>query len=330
MTTNTPEADSAPLKRNLFLLLLFVVVFVIVRLVIQPINNTDYQSFQRALDFVVKGQPPYAEPQYWSFPWLAWILLPVHYQPIETWLALEIAIFVAVMFDLGKPFSLLMLIHPIFIVLIASSNPEWLVIGPGLWLLYRFPRGWTRGLAWILLSTKPQALAFLLVFDGIQALLERDWRAILLLGIVVIAGFLAYPNFLQNIHGGAWSATTIAHFGIIGALIASVAVLALRWNRRADIRTICLLLAPLWAPYMLQYSYMTLLFIMRSASLLRVALFTVGSIIIVAIFWKDYHVSEHLGTLGMVLLAALLAPASKPYFILAERTRSSTVFSNIG
>jgi hypothetical protein len=298
-------------QRNLFLVALFLVVFVIVRLVVRPINNTDYLVFQRALDSLSSGHSPYAEWQFISLPWSAWLMLPLHYQPLETWLALEVAIFVVVMLDLGSPLSLLMLIHPIFIVLIASANPEWLMVGPGLWLLYRYPRGWTRGLAWVLLSGKPQAVAFLLVFDGIQALRERDWKAIVVMGSVAVAGFLAYPEFFKNVQTGFgyWSMTTIAHFGVSGAALATAVILALRWRRRADLRTLCLLLAPIWVPYMLQYSYMTLLFVMRGASFLRILVFTIGSLAIVAIFWKDFHVSEHLGTLGMVLLAALLAPA---------------------
>jgi hypothetical protein len=42
---------------------------------------------------------------------------------------------------------LLLLLNPIFITLLASSNAEWLWVGPGLWLLYRTPKGWARGLA---------------------------------------------------------------------------------------------------------------------------------------------------------------------------------------
>ncbi len=60
---------------------------------------------------------------------------------------------------------------------------------------------------------------------------------------------------------------------------------------------------------MLQYSYTATAFTMRGAGLLRTVIYVVASLILMILFWQNYHVAEHVGALGMVLLAAILAPA---------------------
>jgi hypothetical protein len=51
------------------------------------------------------------------------------------------------------------------------------------------------------------------------------------------------------------------------------------------------------------------IFTMRGAGWWRNALYLAASIGLVAVFWRDYHTSEQAGILGMILLAAVLAPA---------------------
>lgn len=313
----SPNFGKAPTHRtthNLFIAMLFVIVFIAARVSLQPINNTDYNITVEGLRAFLRGQSPYVSASYYMPPWSAVLLAPLANQPLVTWLALDVAIWVAITFDLGTPAGLLLLLHPAFIALIASSNQEWLLIGPGLWLLYRAPKGWLRGIAWLLLACKPQTTVFLLLFDGWDALRERDWKAVgLTIGIALVS-LLSYPQFFDRLvhpydNAFGWSATILPNYGIVGAVLATLIVIALRWTRLMDRKTLGLMLSPVWSPYMLEYSYVSTSFTMRGAGWLRTTLYLVGSIVLAYLFWRDYHVAEQIGAFGMVLLAALLAPS---------------------
>ncbi|HVO70667.1 MAG TPA: hypothetical protein VMT24_11510 [Aggregatilineaceae bacterium] len=308
--TTEPESFLENHKRTIFLIALFLVIFISVRLVIHPVNTTDYTSHVTGLKALWNGQNPYiVSPNYYMPPWSLVFLSPLADQPPETWLALAVAIFVTEIMDLGGPAGLLLLLHPVFYTLISSSNPEWLLVGPGLWLLHRAPRGWGRGLAWLLLACKPQTTLFLLLFDGWTALRQRDWCAFGLAGITAGGTLLLFPQvFSRLLRPFDWSATVLSNYGLVGALVATAVILALRWTRRADRETLGLLLAPIWSIYMLEYSYTATLFTLRRAGWLRTALFVAGGIGLAYLFWQGFHVSEPIGTLGMVVLAALLAP----------------------
>jgi hypothetical protein len=237
---------------------------------------------------------------------------PLGILPIETWLALSVALFVSALIDLGKPSALLLLIHPFFIAVLSSANPEWLYIGTGLWLLYRAPKGWGRGLAWLLLTCKPQTSAILLLFDGWDALRQRDWKAFGLAASVAAISWMMYPQFLSQLSHRLdidWSASVIFHYGVPGAAIMTALIVAIRWRRLDDRKTLGLLLGPVWSPYMLEYGLAAILFTMRQAGWLRTTAYLIISLGLVALFWHDYHVAEQVGVIGMVLLAAVLAPA---------------------
>jgi hypothetical protein len=317
MTNQTTSDDSrSPIlslhkhRRSILILLFFVAVYIAARLLIHPINVLDYYTTTRGVNAFLQGQSPYTVIGYFMPPWSVIFLAPLANQPIETWLALDIAIFAAMILDLGKPSGLLLLLHPAFLTLLASSNQEWLLIGPGLWLLYRAPRGWLRGLAWLLLTCKPQAVIVLLIFDGWDALRTRDWRAIGLAAVVAIVGVAVYPEILQRLLVPLdWSLSVVSSYGLIGAAIATVIIVGLRRNKLADRKTLGLLLSPVWTPYMLQYSYCAVAFTLRGAGIVRTVAYVIASLALAVIYWQHYHVAEQIGALGMVLLAALLAPA---------------------
>lgn len=307
----SPSSDR-PNSRRWFVVALFIVVFVSVRLFIPPIFNTDYINSELALRAILRGQSPFISPNWLMPPWAAFFLMPLVNEPLNTWLALTIALFVAISFDLGGPSALLLLAQPAFVLLVASGNPEWLLVGPGLWLLYRAKRGWLRGLAWLLLACKPQTTIFVLVFDGWKAFRARDWKAFSLSGVVALGSVALYPQFLGRLAGIArWSSSTLPTYGIAAAIIATAIILVLRLNRLRDLKTIGLMLGQIWAPYMLEYSYVAVAFTMRGAGWWRTGLYIIGSIGLAAIFWQNYHTTEAAGILGMTLLAALLAPAYK-------------------
>lgn len=302
--------DLEPRARAAFLAALFVMIFVCVRAFIKPINDVDYQVHILALKSFWQGQGPYAVFGFLEPPWSIFFQAPLVNQPLETWLALAVALFVTIIIDLGTPAGLLQIAHPIFITLIASSNPEWLLVGPGLWLLYRTPKGWGRGLAWLFLACKPQSTFVLLLFDGWDALRTRDWKAILLSAAVAIGAMLLFPQPLGRLlvpHD--WSASVLANWGFLGAVGVTVVILAIRRQRLPDYKTLGILLAPVWTPYTLEYNYAAVLFTLRGAGWLRNIIYLVGGFVLAYLFWRDYHVAEQVGALGMLLLAAVLAPA---------------------
>ncbi|GEM_PF-1063607 len=317
----SPNRDPAELtfweryKRPIFIAALFVVIFISARLTIRPINNIDYGVHVRALQALRMGQNPYDVGGYFLPPWDGLLLAPLAYEPLETWLSLGVALLVAATLDIGSPSGLLLLLHPVFVTLIASSNPEWLFVGSGLWLLYRAPRGWGRGLAWLLLTGKPQTTAIMLAFDGLDALRQRDWKAIGLSAVVALGSVALYPQVFRAFTTAVgstrttWSPTVVSNWGILAAILVTMLIVAIRWHRREDRKTLGLLLAPVWSPYMVQYNYMATIFTMRRAGWLRNIVYLAASIGLAALFWRDYHVAEQIGVLGMVLLAAIMAPA---------------------
>jgi uncharacterized membrane protein len=152
----------------------------------------------------------------------------------------------------------------------------------------------------------------LLLVDGWQALKERDWKAFVLAGVPAVVSSALYPTFFSRISHTeqfSWSVSTLGAYGILAAVLAAVVLAAMRWTRRKDLKTLAILLGPVWTPYMLQYSCTAVLFTMRKAGWLRNIIYLLASIGLAALFWRDYHSYEPLGVLGMVLLAALLAPA---------------------
>src|SRR5258706_3474294 len=294
----------------LLLAVVFVGIFVVARLLVHPLNTLDYSTFTRGVKAAWQGDSPYSVIGYFMPPWSVLFLSPDVNQPVETWLALDIAFFATAILDLGTPAGLLLLLHPGFITLFASSNAEWLLIGPGLWLLYRTQRGWGRGLAWLLLTCKPQSALVLLLFDGWEALRQRDWKAIGLAAVVALISFAIYPQFFTQITTPLdWSLSVLARFGVLGAIAVTGLIVAIRWKRRDDRKTLGLLLSPVWTPYMLQYSYTATALQIPGCALLRTVIYVVASLILMILFWQNYHVAEHIGALGMVLLAAILAPA---------------------
>ncbi len=297
--------------RTWFIAALFIVVFFAVRIAIPTWNTTDYDNYTGALRTFLNGGSPYQFDYYYLPPWAAFILAPIAQQPLATWLALYVAIFVAAMIDLGELSALLLILTPTFFALIFSSNPEWLFVGTGLWLIYRLPRGWGRGLAWLLLTCKPQTTVLFLLFDGIDALRQRDWKAIGLAAFVSIGTTALYPDFLFRLSRPVllWSMGLYVNYGLVAAIAATIGILLLRRRSRLpDLKTLGLLLMPIWAPDLVEYSYLGVVFTMRKAGWIRNSFYIIGCLVLAYRFWRDFHIAEPIGALGMVLLAALLAP----------------------
>src|SRR5258708_38246496 len=233
-------------RRDLLLTAFFVAAFVIASLLVHPINVVDYSTFTGGIKAAWQGRSPYSMTGFFMPPWSLIPMTPLTLLPVEVWLALDVAIAATMILDLGTWPGLLLLFHPAFITLIASANAEWLLIGPGLWLLYRARRGWGRGLAWLLLTCQPPALLILLILDGWDALRTRDWKAFALAAPVALVRVAIYPDFFQRIRVPLdWSLSVISHFGVIGAVLVTLVILALRWGRLPERKTPRLLLAQL-------------------------------------------------------------------------------------
>ncbi len=153
----------------------------------------------------------------------------------------------------------------------------------------------------------------LLVFDGWLAIKMRDWKAFLVAGIVAVISLVIYPQFFHQITIPLdWSISVLARYTIIGAIYVTGVIVILRRNKLSDYRTLGIQLSPVWTPYILQYSYVATAFTMRKAGLVRNIIYVLACLGLAVVYWQGYHVAEHVGALGMVLLAALLAPADKP------------------
>ena len=297
-------------SRRIPIAIIFILIFVSALVAFKPINNTDYLTNIEALHNVTRGIDPYFGHFLVIPPWAFILMLPISTQPLNVWLALTIALFVTMVIDLGSWSALWLMLSPAFLALVASSNVEWIMIGSGLWLSYRSGnRGYARGVAWLLLTCKPQTTFIFLIFDGIRAVHQRDWRAFAVSGTVAGICLAIWPGFLNNMGVfQMFSVSTVYYYGVPGALLATLFIVAVRWSRRSDWRTLGLLLAPLWTPYMLEYSLLASAFTVRRGGWLRIILYVVGSLAAAGRFWQQYHVAEPAGALAMVLLAAVLAP----------------------
>lgn len=305
----TSNGSDSRVRRLLFMLVTLVVVFLAARIAIRAINNNDYLIYSAALNAVLNNQNPYLVQGYFTPPWTLFVLMPLAGQPIETWLALTVALFVVFVLDVGQPTALIQLVHPVFITLIASSNPDWILTGTGLWLLSRWPQGWGRGLAWIFLASKPQTNLLLLVFDGLVAIRDRDWKAVLLAGSVAVTAILVIPPDLSILNAShPWSLSVYWHYGVSGAALMTVLIIVLRWTRRRDYKTLGLLLTHVWTPFSLQYHYVVFLFAMRNAGLLRNVLYLAVGFGLALLTWQNYKTIEHLGMAAMLVLTAVMAP----------------------
>lgn len=308
--TSVEDRTEPSQRRALFILAVFIITFLTARLVIQPINTTDFDVHIRGLTAFWQGQNPYAA-DYVTPPWSLLLLTPLMQQPLQTWLALSITLFVCMIIDLGRPAGFVTLIHPVIMTLIASANPEWIYIGTGLWIIHRFPNGWGRGVGWLFLTCKPQTAFLFLLVDGVMALRERDWRAVVISGAVAVGSVLLVPdylNFLQTRLHMLWSVSVMYHLGVVGAVVVTVIILVLRAKRVGDLKTLALLLAPVWTPYIQVYSYMAVLFTMRRVGWAGQVLFFAVSLAAVWAFWQSKGALEYVPPLIFVLMASLLAP----------------------
>jgi hypothetical protein len=311
--------DLPPWQRYLVLLVVFAITAALALQIVAPINDFDWRMFSQGLRYQLSGQNPY--PLGWELeehyefyypPWAALFFWPLANAPVDWIVALDVAILIVLVLDVGRPPALLLILQPMFYLLLASGNIELLSGGLGVWLILLDVKGWKRGLALLLLAIKPQTMILLLLLEGIRTLVERDWRAIAVaggIGGVALGAFpLWLPNVFWNQHGaGGSSFSIIGAGGLPMALLFTVAVLILMWKRWDEWRALAILLSLVWTPYVMPFSYVTLFFVMLRSAWWRVVAFVGGSIALLPVFFYDYHSKERVGVAMFLLMAALLS-----------------------
>ena len=340
-----PFSPSVPRHSSLyplFLVVLFVVSTITAYTAIQPINHLDWVTTSQFLRYMTRFQDPYDETlsmdsdllvydvEYESLPYAPWAVFyfgPIAYFSTRLILALSIAAFVIVMVDFGKPFALMLILHPTFWMLLASGNTDFLVNGVGLWLIFRGARGWQMGVVIMLLAIKPQVLPFLIVLECVRILWERDWKTALTMALIFGISVALFPRWLDwplDIlssyfdvirgvktgndvkFGGGYPFSVFGAWGVLPALAVTAAILLLMRRRLTEWRTLAVLLSFVWTTYVNPYSYSVLLILFRKTPVWRTALYLVLSLATLPFLFVEWHRYERYGVLAFLLLAAWL------------------------
>lgn len=327
----------------LFLAVLFMVSTLTAYLAVRPINHLDWVTTSQFLRYMTRLQDPYDDTlsmdsdllvydvEYESLPyapWSAFYFGPLAYVSTRMILALSVAAFVVVMVDFGKPFALVLILHPTFWMLLASGNTDFLVNGIGLWLIFRGMRGWRMGVVIMLMAIKPQVLPFLIALEGVRIVWERDWKTVLTMALIagtslaLFPGWLDWPldtlsSYLDVIRGvktaddvkfgGGYPFSVFGAWGVLPALVVTAAVLLLMRRRLTEWRTLAVLLGFVWTTYVNPYSYSVLLILFRKTPVWRIALYLALSLATLPVLFVEWHRYERIGVLAFLLLAAWLA-----------------------
>ncbi|MBN1203176.1 MAG: hypothetical protein JXJ20_15100 [Anaerolineae bacterium] len=328
----------------LFLTLVFLTSLAIAYLFVPVINHDDWVRTAQNLRYMWRGQDAYLDPwpddfqidqdlqaydiPFWGSigysPWMMFYFGVLIYATARVVIALNVACWMVIILDSGRPAALILILHPAFIMLWASANIGFLVNGVGLWLICRDVRGWRRGTVLMLIAIKPQVMPLLLVLEGLRTLWERDWEAVLTMaGIFAVSVSLfptwlfdTLPTYLSGIGGGGVTTSdrTLAGYSFsvfgawgAGAALAVTAFILLCMRRRlTEWRTLAVLLGFAWTPYVNLYSFAVLLILFRKAPAWRVLLYLVIGFGIGQYAFVEFHTRERIGTLVFLLAAAAL------------------------
>lgn len=324
----------------LFLAILFVSSWWIAYAGVTPINDVDWNRVGQQVRNMWRGETPYCSPwcrfehdqfdadipvddtvwrtQVYS-PWVMFYFAPLAYAHVRAILALGVALWIVIVMDSGRPPALILIVHPAFLMLLASANVDFIINGTGLWLIYRGVRGWRRGATLMFILIKPQVLIFVVALEGLRALWERDWEAILtMLGIAGVSIAL-FPRWLTGtvpgyvgITQGTVEGANVYPFSIVGAwgplaaIGMTVVVLVLMRHRLTEWRTLAVFMCFVWTPYINPYSYAIVLVLFRKTPAWRSLLYLVLSLATLPFLFNEFHTRERYGVLIFLVLALLL------------------------
>jgi hypothetical protein len=323
----------------LFLAVLFVTSLVMAYIWISPINHYDWITTEQFIRYMTRLKNPYAENlpmdkdllpygihyQYLPYsPWTLFYFGIIGYATTRLIVALTIAAWIAMIVDIGKPITLILILHPIFLMLWASSNIDLLVNGVGLWLILRGVRGWRLGVTIMLIAIKPQVLPLLLLLEGARLVWERDWEAMLTIAGIFGLSVALFPKWLDwlgtlpssiNIlHGNtipkntpcSYSFSVFGAWGMGPALVVSAVILLIMRRRLREWRILAVILGLVWTPYVNPYSFAVLLILFYKTPAWRTLLFWGISIASLFILFTEYHTHERYGVLLFLLLTTIL------------------------
>lgn len=94
----------------------------------------------------------------------------------------------------GFLLKLLFVVSPPILILVAASNINGFTLGIGLLGLLSNNGKWVRGISWAFLLLRPQDSIGILIYDGIQALRQRDYLAFLTCGVIVVLPIIFSVN----------------------------------------------------------------------------------------------------------------------------------------
>lgn len=326
---------------ELLLAILFVVGMGAAYINVAPINNLDWVTTAQFLRYMTRFQNPYASGlpmdndllhyhigyEYLPYsPWTIFYFGILAYATTRLVIALTIAAWMVVIVDCGKLSTLILVLHPIFLMLWAAGNTEFLVNGIGLWLILRGVRGWRRGVAIMLMAIKPQVLPLLILLECARIVWERDWEALGTMGAIfgvsvalfpkwldwVAAVASSYLDFLPGIHaqtginyGCDYSFSVFGAWGVLPALAVTAVILLIMVRRLTEWRTLAVLLGFVWTPYVNPYSFASLLVLFRRTPAWRTLLYLGISLALLPVFFTQWHHTERYGVLLFLLLAAV-------------------------
>ncbi len=332
----------------LFLAVVFITSLVTAYLIVQPINSLDWARTVQQVRNMWRGVNPYCDP-YCEFrdfdpdlppsvanisvktysPWIMFYFGVLAYTSTRMVVALSVAFWIVINLDHGRPPALILLVHPTFLMLLASANADLVINGVGMWLIMRGSRGWRRGLALMLIATKPHVLPLFLILEGVRTLWERDWQAIGVMGGIGIFSVALYPawiletvpallGFTHSIspEEAAGLGKLFQHpfsvygaWGVSAALLVTAVILLLMRSRLTEWRMLAVILGFVWTPHLSLYNYVLLLLFFRKTATWRIAAYLAVSIAMLPVFFQEYHQYERYGVLAYLLLAAMFTNA---------------------
>lgn len=334
----------------LFLASVFVTSLLTAYLLLPPINEMDWVRTVQQVRNLWRGVNPYCDPycEFHDFdpdlpvddtyvsvkvysPWVMFYLGVLAYASTRVILALSVALWIIIILDSGRPLTLILILHPAFLMLLASANSDFVTNGVGLWLILRGARGWRRGLALMLIAIKPQILPLLLLLEGARTLWERDWQAISVIAVLGGVSIALYPAWLLDTvpallgvtHGvspeekaglGELFSYPFSIYGAWGfgrALAVTGVILLLMARRLTEWRMLAVLLGFVWTPHLSLYNYALLLIFFRKTPSWRVLAYLALSLATLPLLFREYHQYERYGVLLFLLLAAALTTADE-------------------
>ncbi len=332
----------------LFLTVVFVTSLWSAYLLLPTFNEMDWIRTVQQVRNLWRGVNPYCDPycEFHNFdpdlpvdetyvsvkvysPWVMFYLGVLAYASTRVIVALNVAFWIIIILDSGRPAALILILHPAFLMLWASANPDFVLNGVGLWLIIRGVQGWRRGVALMLIAIKPQILPLLLLLEGVRTLWERDWQAVGVMAGIGIVSVALYPawltdtipallGFSQGISPEekaglgelfSYPFSPFGAWGVWAAVGISVVIVLLMARRLTEWRTLAVLLSFVWTPHLSLYNYALLLILFRQTSAWRVLLYLGLSLGSLPFLFREYHQYERYGVLLFLLLAAVLTSA---------------------